>query len=128
MYCRRHNHIFESEQGCVNCRDSWEDGPWETKEKEWLEKLEKIQEKAQKLSNYASGLEVDNKGLKRVIDTMTINLSKGRGDIEKLEATVRRHETKIEAIGLGYRNALEREEKLNKKLISGQTEVEEGAI
>jgi hypothetical protein len=97
---------------------SWEDGPWETKEKEWLNKLDEIHEKAQKLANYAAGLEVDNKSLKRSLNTATKNLSEERQFREKAENLARRHETKIKAISLGYRNALKREEDLRKQLNS----------
>lgn len=109
MFCRIHNVVFLAENGCNKCQTSWEDGPWETKEKEWINKLDEIAEKAQKLANYASGLEVDNKGLKRALNTMTLNWSKERRDLEVIEATVSRLETKLQAIGIGYRKALERE-------------------
>jgi hypothetical protein len=116
MFCRTHNNYFLSEQGCSKCRVSWEDGPWETKEKEWLNKLDEIHDKAQKLANHAAGLEVDNKSLKRSLNTATKNLSEERQSREKAENLARRHETKIKAIGLGYRNALEREEALRRQV------------
>lgn len=109
MYCRVHNTLFLSEVGCHKCRVSWEDGPWETKEKEWLNKLDIIQEKSQKLVDYAAQLELDNKSLNRSTEHMTRTLGLERQAREESEVVVRRQETKLKAIGLGYRNALERE-------------------
>jgi len=116
MYCTVHNVSFTDEQGCRKCRDTWRYTAWEQKEKEWLVKLDLIQEKAQELANHAAGLEIDKNGLKRSLDTMTIELSRERRNHEACAATVTRHETKLRAIGLGYRNALEREETLKEQL------------
>lgn len=126
MYCRLHNNMFLSEQGCSKCRAAWEDDPWETREKEWLNNLDLIQDKIKRLGNHAAQLEMDNKSLQRSTEHMTRTLGKERQAREELEATVRRQETKLSAIGLGYRNALEREGDLQLQIEAVAGEREEG--